>query len=166
VFAERRYGGRAGRETWLATVFAPCLHEDRAGATGASRNALARGLCDDQGVRPTVLIVDDHEAFRQSASALLEAEGFAVLGEAADGGTAIVESERLRPDVVLLDIQLPDVDGFTVAERLAAVPEPPTVVLISSREAEAYGPRLEAASAQGFISKRELSGAALAALIG
>ena len=117
-------------------------------------------------MRPTVLIVDDHEAFRESASALLEAEGFAVLGEAADGGAAIVESERLRPDVVLLDIQLPDLDGFRVAERLAAAPEPPVVVLISSREAEAYGPRLDAAAAQGFISKRELSGAALAALIG
>ena len=116
-------------------------------------------------MRPTVLIVDDHEAFRQSASALLEAEGFAVLGEAADGGAAIVECERLRPDVVLLDIQLPDLDGFTVAERLAAAREPPAVVLISSREAESYGPRLDAAAAQGFISKRELSGAALAALI-
>jgi DNA-binding NarL/FixJ family response regulator len=154
-----------GRETGLATVFAPCLYGDRPEATGASHNALVRGLCDDQGVRPTVLIVDDHEAFRQSASALLEAEGFAVLGEAADGGTAIVESERLRPDVVLLDIQLPDVDGFTVAERLAAAREPPAVVLISSREAESYRPRLEAAAVQGFISKRELSGAALAALI-
>jgi CheY-like chemotaxis protein len=107
----------------------------------ASPNALARGLCDDQEVRPTVLIVDDHEAFRESASALLGAEGFAVVGEAADGGAAIAACERLRPDVVLLDIQLPDVDGFTVAERLAAVREPPTVVLISSREAEAYGPR-------------------------
>lgn len=124
-----------------------------------------RGLCDDQGVRPTVLIVDDHEAFRQSASALLEAEGFAVLGEAADGVTAIVESERLHPDVVLLDIQLPDVDGFAVAERLAAAPEPPAVVLISSREAEAYGERLESAPTRGFIPKRELSGATLAALI-
>jgi CheY-like chemotaxis protein len=99
-------------------------------------------------MRPTVLIVDDHEAFRESASALLEAEGFAVLGEAADGGAALVESDRLRPDVVLLDIQLPDLDGFRVAERLAAAPEPPVVVLISSREAEAYGPRLESAPAQ------------------
>ena len=117
-------------------------------------------------MRPTVLIVDDHEAFRESASALLEAEGFAVLGEAADGGAAVVECERLRPDVVLLDIQLPDLDGFTVAERLAAAREPPAVVLISSREAESYGPRLDGAAAQGFISKRELSGAALAALIG
>jgi DNA-binding NarL/FixJ family response regulator len=125
-----------------------------------------RGLCDDQGVRPTVLIVDDHEPFRESVSALLGAEGFAVVGEAADGGAAIAACERLRPDVVLLDIQLPDLDGFAVAEQLAAVREPPTVVLISSREAEAYGPRLDAAAARGFISKRELSGTALAALIG
>src|SRR5437773_1209148 len=62
-----------------ATVFAPCLHGDRPRATGASHNALARGLCDDQGVRPTVLIVDDHDDFRASTSALLEAEGFAAL---------------------------------------------------------------------------------------
>jgi DNA-binding NarL/FixJ family response regulator len=116
-------------------------------------------------VRPTVVIVDDHPEFRESASALLEAEGFAVIGEAADGEKAIVGVERLRPEVVLLDIQLPTVDGFTVAERLAARPDAPRVVLISSREAAAYGPRLEAAAARGFIPKRELSGSALAALV-
>ena len=114
----------------------------------------------------TVLIVDDHEAFRESASALLEAEGFDVVGEAADGGEALSEAERLRPEVVLLDIQLPDIDGFAVAERLLAVPDPPRVVLISSREARSYGPRLDSTSARGFITKRELSGAALAALVG
>jgi CheY-like chemotaxis protein len=76
-------------------------------------------------MRRTVLIVDDHEAFRESATALLEAEGFAVVGEAADGGAAITETERLRPQVVLLDIQLPDIDGFAVAERLSAGPDPP-----------------------------------------
>ena len=113
-----------------------------------------------------VLIVDDHEDFRTSASALLESEGFAVVGEAADGAAAIDSTDRLRPDVVLLDIQLPDLDGFAVAERLADGPAPPTVVLISSREASAYGPRLEAARADGFIPKRKLSGAALTALIG
>jgi DNA-binding NarL/FixJ family response regulator len=117
-------------------------------------------------VRPTLLIVDDHAAFRESASALLEAEGFAVVGEAADGDEAMAAVERLRPQVVLLDIQLPDLDGFAVAERLAAVRDPPRVVLISSREATAYGPRLAAAAAQGFIPKRELSGSALAALVG
>jgi DNA-binding NarL/FixJ family response regulator len=117
-------------------------------------------------MRPTVLIVDDHTAFRESLSALLEAEGFAVIGEAADGGAAVAEFERLRPDIVLLDIQLPDMDGFAVADRLAAAQEPPAVVLISSREAAAYGPRLGAAPSRGFIPKRELSGATLAALIG
>lgn len=117
-------------------------------------------------MRLTVLIVDDHAEFRQSASALLEAEGFAVIGEAADSDEAIAAVERLRPQVVLLDIQLRDLDGFAVAERLAAVPDPPRVVLISSREAAAYGPRLDAAAARGFIPKRELSGSALAALVG
>jgi DNA-binding NarL/FixJ family response regulator len=116
-------------------------------------------------MRRTVLIVDDHGAFRASAAALLEAGGFAVVGEAADGGGAIAQVERLRPQVVLLDIQLPDQDGFAVAERLSAVPDPPRVVLISSRDASAYGPRLLAAPALGFIAKRQLSGQGLAALV-
>jgi len=117
-------------------------------------------------VCPTVLIVDDHDGFRESARALLEAEGFAVVGDAADGVAALAAALRLRPDVVLLDVQLPDVDGFTVADRLAALSEPPRVVLISSRDAAAYGPRLDAAPACGFLAKRELSGASLAALVG
>jgi DNA-binding NarL/FixJ family response regulator len=114
---------------------------------------------------PTVLIVDDHAAFRESVGALLEAEGFVVVGEAADGAAAIAEAARLAPSVVLLDIQLPDVDGFAVAERLAAGPDPPAVVFVSSRDAAAYGPRLDTPTARGFIAKRELSGAALAALV-
>ena len=117
-------------------------------------------------MRPTVLIVDDHAAFRESASALLEAEGFDVVGEASDGPAAIVETERLRPQVVLLDIRLPGQDGFEVARLLAASPEPPVVVLISSREAATYGARLEGAPVRGFIAKRELSGESLAALVG
>lgn len=112
-----------------------------------------------------MLIVDDHDGFRASARALLEAEGFTVVGDAADGSAAIAQVGRLRPDVVLLDIQLPDADGFAVAERLAVGPDPPMVVLISSREAAAYGPRVEAARVRGFLAKRELSGAALAALV-
>ena len=132
----------------------------------ANPNAAARDLWHDRLMRRTVLIVDDHAAFRESAAALLEAEGFAVVGEAADGGGAIAQAERLRPEVVLLDIQLPDLDGFAVAERLASGSDPPVVVLISSRDAAAYGTRLEAAVAQGFLPKRELSGSALAALVG
>ena len=118
-------------------------------------------------VRPTVLIVDDHEGFRAAARALLEAEGFDVVGEAADGLGALVEAERLRPQVVLLDIRLPGLDGFGVAERLAAGSafSPPEVVLISSREAASYGPRLGGVPARGFLAKRELTGAALARLL-
>ena len=116
-------------------------------------------------MRPTVLIVDDHAEFRRSAGALLEAEGFAVVAEAADGDEALAAVARVRPQIVLLDVQLPGADGFVVAERLAAGRDPPLVVLISSREAAAYGPRLRAAPARGFISKRELSGSALAALM-
>lgn len=116
-------------------------------------------------MRPTVLIVDDHAGFRESASALLEAEGFEVVGEAADGSTALVEANRLRPQVVLLDVRLPGQDGFEVAQLLAESPEPPVVVLISSREAATYGARIEAAPVRGFIAKRELSGETLAALV-
>jgi DNA-binding NarL/FixJ family response regulator len=143
----------------------PCLHGYRILEAGASHNAAGRVLCDDQGVRQTVLIVDDHDGFRESAQALLDAEGFAVIGAAADGAGAIAAVARLRPEVVLLDVQLPDVDGFVVAGRLAAGPDPPRVVLISSRDAAAYGPRVAAAPVCGFLAKRELSGAALAALV-
>ena len=117
-------------------------------------------------MRPTVLIVDDHAAFRASARALLEAEGFEVVGEAADGAGAVEAVAVLRPAIVLLDIQLPDLDGLAVAEQLARVPEAPSVVLISSRDAAAYGPRLQATPARGFIPKSGLSGEALAALTG
>jgi len=117
-------------------------------------------------MRRTVLIVDDHEDFRRSAAALLAAEGFDVVGSVADGDGAVEAVARLQPEVVLLDIQLPDVDGFAVAERLAQTEDPPHVVLISSREAASYGPRLEGVPALGFLAKRELSGASLAALVG
>jgi DNA-binding NarL/FixJ family response regulator len=122
-------------------------------------------VCDDDSVRPTVLIVDDHEGFRTSARALLEADGFDVVGESADGGGALRAVSELRPQVVLLDIQLPDMDGFAVAARLAETSDPPAVVLISSRDAAAYGPRLRATPSRGFIPKSELSGKTLADLI-
>ena len=123
-------------------------------------------VCEDASVRPTVLIVDDHEVFRTSARALLEAEGYDVVGESADGEGALRAVSELRPQVVLLDIQLPDVDGFVVASRLAEAFDPPAVVLISSRDAAAFGPRLRATPSRGFIPKSELSGKTLAALIG
>lgn len=117
------------------------------------------------GVLHTVLIVDDHEDFRRIARGLLEADGFEVVGEASNGGSAIAEAARLRPRLILLDIQLPDVDGFEVANRLEETSDPPTVVLTSSRDASAYRRRLAESSARAFIPKSELSGKALAALI-
>jgi DNA-binding NarL/FixJ family response regulator len=120
---------------------------------------------DDVAVRSGVLIVDDHPDFREAARAMLEAAGFEVVGEAADGEEAMRADRRTRPAVVLLDIQLPQVDGFQVAERLAAEPDPPVVVLVSSREAAAYGDRVALSPARGFISKVRLSGATLAALV-
>jgi DNA-binding NarL/FixJ family response regulator len=123
-------------------------------------------MWDDGVVRPTVLIVDDHEAFRTSARALLQADGFDVIGEASGGMEAIEAVSVLRPEVVVLDIQLSDLDGLAVAARLAEAPDPPAVVLVSGREAATYGPRLRQTPARGSISKSELSGKALAALIG
>ena len=114
----------------------------------------------------TVLIVDDHADFRAGARALLEVDGFQVVGEAADGDAALEAARRLRPQVVLLDIQLPGIDGFAVAERLAAGENPPMVVLTSSRAAEAFHQRLQTAnSVRGFIPKAELSGECLSAFL-
>ncbi|MFE3450490.1 LytR/AlgR family response regulator transcription factor [Nonomuraea sp. NPDC059194] len=111
----------------------------------------------------SVLIVDDHDGFRSSARALLEADGFHVVGEAATGAQAVDRAARLAPDLVLLDIQLPDVDGFAVATALARGPRPPLVVLVSARDAAMYGPRLAHAR---FLAKHNLSGPALRALLG
>jgi DNA-binding NarL/FixJ family response regulator len=112
-----------------------------------------------------VLIVDDSAGFRVSATEVLEADGFEVVGVAADAREAVELAMQMRPEIVLLDVQLPDRDGFAVAAQLADEPEPPQVVLISSRDALAYGRRLAEAPVCGFIPKRELTGAALAALV-
>jgi DNA-binding NarL/FixJ family response regulator len=114
----------------------------------------------------TVLIVDDHAGFRASARALLEADGFDVVGEAADGESAVEQARLLHPQVVLLDIQLPGMDGFAVAKRLAAEPAAPAVVLISSRGRGAFRSRLAATPVRGFITKAEFSGECLSSLLG
>jgi DNA-binding NarL/FixJ family response regulator len=105
-----------------------------------------------------LVIVDDHESFRSWAREVLAHEGFEVLGLAVDGRSAIELVRRLRPDVVLLDIQLPDGSGFDVAEQLAPHA---SVVLTSSRSADDYGRRVEESSAFGFVPKAELSGESL-----
>jgi DNA-binding NarL/FixJ family response regulator len=113
----------------------------------------------------TVLIVDDHESFRATARALLEAEGFQVVGEAGDGAEAVEAVARLHPDVVLLDIQLPDTDGFEIAACLRGNGQRPAIVLTSSRDAAEYGTLIERSPACGFVPKAELSGRRLAALL-
>ncbi|MFL5778356.1 MAG: response regulator transcription factor [Chloroflexota bacterium] len=113
----------------------------------------------------TILIVDDSAGFRVQARALLQADGFDVVGEAIDGVSGLEAARTLRPHLVLLDIGLPDVEGFEVAQALAVDGPPPYVVLTSSREASAYGPRLASSRVLGFIPKDELSGAAIRALV-
>ena len=114
----------------------------------------------------TVLIVDDHPSFRATARAMLQADGFEVVGEAEDGASGIASAKELRPDVVLLDVQLPDFDGFEVASRLTGNGGGPRVVLCSSRDAADFGPLVRESGASGFVAKAELSGAALRAVLG
>jgi DNA-binding NarL/FixJ family response regulator len=114
----------------------------------------------------TVLIVDDHPSFRASARRMLEAAGYEVVGEAEDGGTALEAARRLRPDLVLLDVRLPDLDGFEVARRLLdANSRTPQIVLTSSHDSSDLGEAVGASGVRGFIHKGELSGAALAAVL-
>jgi DNA-binding NarL/FixJ family response regulator len=108
-----------------------------------------------------VLIVDDHDSFRRSAKAMLEADGFDVVGEAEDVRSALAATSALRPDVVLLDIRLPDGNGIDLASTLCEDRPHTAVVLISSRDAFDYGSRLAASGALGFIAKHELTVGAL-----
>ena len=117
-------------------------------------------------MRPRILIVDDHDGFRAVARALLEDDGFEVVGEAADAAAAVVAATNLHPSIVLLDVHLPDTDGFAASAQLAALPAPPVVVLISSRPITDLRRRLRQSSAAGFLAKHELSGAAVTALVG
>ncbi len=113
----------------------------------------------------TALIVDDHDVFRSVARLLLEAEGLDVVGEAADGASAVVAADKLRPDVVLLDVQLPDTTGFEVARELIDTGLVHRVVLASSRDASDYGDQITRSGAAGFVAKGELSGPEVAALL-
>jgi DNA-binding NarL/FixJ family response regulator len=119
---------------------------------------------EDAGVR--VLVVDDHAGFRAWARVLLERAGYAVVGEAADGASGIAAARRARPELVLLDVQVPDADGFALAERLCAERWAPAVVLTSTRDASDYGQRLQRSRALGFVPKDELSAEALGRLLG
>jgi CheY-like chemotaxis protein len=115
--------------------------------------------------RNRVLIVDDHGPFRSIAGQLLTADGFVVVGEAADGAAAIRACAQLHPDIVVLDVQLPDLDGFAVAALLTTRAAAPVVVLVSSRSRADYGSRIVECGARGYLAKAELSGRALRRLL-
>ena len=120
-------------------------------------------------IRPmtqTVLIVDDHPSFRASARALLESEGFVVIGEAEDGAAALEAVDALRPDIVVLDIQLPDMSGFDVCAALERRGgPPPDIILVSSRDVSDYGELIASSCACGFVAKGDLSGDLVVALL-
>jgi two-component system, NarL family, nitrate/nitrite response regulator NarL len=135
-----------------------------------SRSWLARmptpsDLCETRPVVPTVVIIDDSDDFLTSAAGMLNEEGFRVVGCLADPTFAVAEVRRLRPSVVLLDIQLPTTDGFELAEALAKIEPRPVVVLISSRDAGAYGVLLRNAPVRGFIAKGDLNGETLGTMV-
>ena len=112
-----------------------------------------------------VLIVDDHPSFRSAARLLLEHEGFEVIGEAEDGASGLAASAELAPDLVLLDINLPDLDGFDVASRITLDHAAPKVVLTSSRDPKEFGPLVGRSGANGFVPKGELSAERICALL-
>jgi CheY-like chemotaxis protein len=114
--------------------------------------------------RAEILVVDDHRGFRVFARAMLERDGFTV-AEAATGAEAAEAARAVRPQLVLLDVQLPDTDGFEVARRLACQGDAPVIVLTSTREASDYGGLITTSAAAGFVPKDQLSGMVLQAFL-
>ena len=131
----------------------------------AGRIAGGDRVPDDSGVGVAVLIVDDNPRFRVRARRRLEADGYAVVAEAADAASGLEAVRRHHPKVVLLDIGLPDMSGISLAELLAREPSPPAVVLTSTRDAADFGDRIARCGARGFVPKAALSGDAIAALV-
>lgn len=123
-------------------------------------------MSEDEGIPRTVLIVDDSAAFRTSARALLEARGYAIAGTASDGASALEAVLALSPDAVLLDVNLTDMDGVRVAERLACKDEEPAVVLVSTLVASALDRSVDVCGARGFMTKSELASTRLVELLG
>ncbi|HSC90182.1 MAG TPA: response regulator transcription factor [Gaiellaceae bacterium] len=113
-------------------------------------------------MRPRIVIVDDDPSFLATVRLVLEAEGFTVVGEALTGLDGVAAAAELHPDLVLVDVNLPDIDGFEVAERLMAEEGGPPVVLTSIRSATDYGNLIEASPARAFLTKPDITGEALA----
>jgi DNA-binding NarL/FixJ family response regulator len=121
----------------------------------------------NQVMAKSILIVDDHPSFRASARRMLEAAGYIVVGEAEDGAAAIQATQRLRPEAVLLDVRLPDLDGFEVARRMLDLADRDLqIVLTSSHDSSDLGDAIGGSGARGFIPKAELSSSAIVAALG
>ncbi len=145
--------------------------------SGSALWSTSASVCDDlgrerevartnKGMSGSVLIVDDHDGFRLSVRRMLEREGYVVVGEAADGASGVEQAERLRPDIALVDIRLPDIDGFAVATAIRAAGSAKSILLISTRPRGDHGDRLLSSAADGFIEKSELSADTIAAIVG
>jgi DNA-binding NarL/FixJ family response regulator len=113
----------------------------------------------------TVLVIDDHAGFRAIARTILEAAGYEVVAEAADGASGVAAAVQVMPDVAIVDIQLPDMDGFEVTRRLLADGASPAIVLVSSRDRSDFGSLVESSGANGFVPKAEISAESLAAVL-
>jgi DNA-binding NarL/FixJ family response regulator len=113
----------------------------------------------------TVLVIDDHAGFRAIARTILEAAGYEVVAEADDGESGVAAATRTMPDLALVDIQLPDIDGFEVARRLLESGSSPAIVLVSSRDRSDFGSLVESSGANGFVPKAEISAESLAAVL-
>jgi DNA-binding NarL/FixJ family response regulator len=112
-----------------------------------------------------VLVVDDHPAFRAAARRLVEAAGMRVVGEAVTAAAAVDAARDVRPDLILLDVRLPDGDGFEVARELRRSEVDTVTVLISSRSEPNYPELARAAGAAGFLGKSELSSRTLVEVV-
>jgi DNA-binding NarL/FixJ family response regulator len=123
------------------------------------------GINDNQAMSRTVLIVDDHAGFRATARRVLEAGGYAVIAEAPDGESGVSAAAEARPDLALVDVQLPDFDGFEVTRRIRESGNGARVVLTSSHDRSDFGSLIEDSGASGFVPKADLSAASLEDLL-
>lgn len=103
-----------------------------------------------------VLIVDDQLPFREASRMVVEmTDGFEVLGEAENGEQAIALVAELRPDLVLMDVQMPGIDGIETTRRIKSAPHPPVVIVMSTHESGDYVEVAVAAGAVGFVPKSQ-----------
>lgn len=101
----------------------------------------------------TVLIVDDHPMVREGLRAMLKVEGISVVGEAATGAEAVEQARRLQPDVVLMDVRMPDMDGLSATEILKAEMPSTSIIIVTSYESKDYLRRAILAGAAGYVLK-------------